>query len=424
MSCATSSLPGAAGQGRPRLQIGDIFRAHGEAYRESHALTEPQRKAMRAIEACRTPVLGGRVDVCDRCGHEELFFHSCRDRHCPTCQSLNQARWIEKRMERLLPVDYYHVVFTIPDTLLNGLAMQNRRLFFDLMFKAASETLLQLGADPRRLGAKLGLTAVLHTWTRDLRFHPHLHCIVTGGGLHPDGDRWVRTREGFLFPVEVLKKLFRGKLVEALTAAYRAGELNLSGPCAALAEPKAFARLRDQLYKTKWVVYAKKPFAGPEQVFRYLGRYTHKVGISNQRLVELTPTEIRFRTRGEATAVLPPGEFIGRFLQHVLPPRFVKIRHYGLMAPSNATTELEVARRVLEAERPGLPMIVAAMAALVLATHPAPPPAQVDDWRTHLQRLSGVDLSRCRACGLGTLTSRALPAPSSGTPRRRWDDTS
>lgn len=415
MGCAGRSPPGTAGTGRPRLTVGDVFRAHGEAYRKSHALSEPQRKAMRAIEICRTPVLGGRVEVCDHCGHQEVFYGSCRNRHCPTCQSLSQARWIENRMERLLPTDYFHVVFTVPDDLLNGIFLRNREPCFDLLFKAGSQTLLKLGADPERLGAQLGATCVLHTWTRDLRFHAHLHCIVTGGGLHPDADRWVRPRsQDFLFPQQVLAKLFRGKLMAELVAANDAGALELPDE---LKAPKAFAQLRDQLYKKKWVAYCKEPFAGPEQVFRYLGRYTHRVGLSNQRLLELTEEAVHFRTRGEGTATLSPEDFIHRFLQHVLPTGFVKIRHYGLMASGNAKTKLEVARRLLEAERPEVPLTIAAMVAVLLATHP-PRPTPLEDWRARLKRLTGIDLSRCPVCAVGTMVSTTPLA------RKPPDDTS
>jgi hypothetical protein len=412
VACAASPAPGTAGPGRPRLTVGDIFRAHGEAYRKSQALSAQQRKAMRAIETCRTPVLGGRVDVCDQCGEAQVVYHSCRNRHCPTCQSLSQARWIEGRMRRLLPTDYFHVVFTVPDDLLNGIILRNRELFFDLLFAAGSRTLLELGADPERLGAQLGITIVLHTWTRDLRFHAHLHCIVTGGGLHPDGDRWLRAREGYLFPVRVLSKLFRGKLLASLSAAHAAGQLDLSGPCADLAEPRAFARLKDQLYKTNWVAYAKKPFAGPEQVFRYLGRYTHRVGLSNQRLVDLTDDGVTFRTRGDATACLPPDQFIGRFLQHVLPRGFVKIRHFGLHAPANATTRLEIARRAIESARSKAPPQAPAV------TEPAAPLPQ-PGWRDLLQRLTGIDLTRCKRCG-GVLHSTPLSLQAARPP----DDTS
>ena len=408
MTCAASPAPGSAGPGRPRLTVGDIFRAHGEAYRKSHALSAQQRKAMRAIETCRTPVLGGRVEVCDRCGFLQAVYHSCRNRHCPNCQSLPQARWIESRLRRLLPTDYFHVVFTVPDELLNGIIRQNRELCFDLLFAAGSQTLLQLGADPKRLGAQLGVTIVLHTWTRDLRLHAHLHCIVTGGGLHRDDDRWIPARQNYLFPVKVLSKLFRGKLLASLAAAYRVGKLSLDGDCQPLRDPKRFARLKDQLYKTDWVSYAKKPFAGPEQVFRYLGRYTHRVGISNQRLLSMNEDGVLFRTRGEATARLKPEVFIRRFLQHVLPPRYVKIRHYGLHAPAHATTRLEVARRLLE--RAEIPT------AGTSADDGAAPGHE--DWRDLLQRLTGIDPTRCPRCG-GILR----PAPLS-FPRKPPDDSS
>jgi hypothetical protein len=286
-----------------------------------------------------------------------------------------------------------------------------------------AETLLELGADPRRLGAQLGATCVLHTWTRDLRFHAHLHCIVTGGGLNADGDRWLRPRsQNFLFPKDVLAKLFSRKLLALLTDAREDGQLAFSGSCAELANPKAFARWKDRLYKTKWVAYCKKPFAGPEQVFQYLGRYTHRVGISNQRLLEFSEQSVRFRTKGEKTATLPPDEFIHRWLQHVLPHGFVKIRHYGLMASSNATTKLEVARRLLEAEHPSLPLAVACYAALLVAALAvAPrPPVPIEDWRARLQRLTGVDSGRCPVCKVGTMI--ASPLPRGG--RKPPDDTS
>ena len=326
-------------------------------------------------------------------------------------------------MQRLLPTDYFHVVFTVPDDLLNGLALRNREVFFDMLFAAGSQTLLQLGADPQRLGAQLGATLVLHTWTRDLKFHAHLHCIVTGGGLSADGKSWVPARQGYLFPVEVLSKLFRGKLVAALVEAYRVGELNLTGSCAELAKPKAFAQLKDKLYKTKWVAYAKEPFVGPAQVFQYLGRYTHRVGLSNHRILDFNADGVQFRTRGEDTATLAPDEFIHRFLQHVLPHGFVKIRHYGLMAPSNATTKLEVARKLLEAEHPELATAVAALAAvLLLANASIASAAPVSDgWRALLERLTGRDVSVCPRCQIGRLTPRPLPSTYLSKPP---DDTS
>lgn len=402
MHCEATARPGESGAGGPHPTVGDVFRAHGEAYRKSCALSEPQRKAMRAIESCRTPVLGGRMDVCAGCGYERTVFHSCRNRHCPTCQALSQARWLEGRMARLLPVGYFHVVFTVPDDLLAAIALRNRELFFDAMFAAGSQTLLELGRDQRRLGAQLGVTAVLHTWTRDLRFHPHLHCIVTGGGLTAEG-RWRASRQDYLFPVRVLSALFRGKLVSALDDAYQKGTLDLDGVAGfkdGAERDIAWRRLRRRLYRTKWVSYAKPPFAGPESVLKYLGRYTHRVGLSNQRLVSVTDDAITFRTRGEDTATLRPQEFIRRFLQHVLPPGFVKLRHSGLLAPGNVNTKLALARRVLEA------------APRSSATAGATPAIQAPPtWQELLLQLTGIDVAKCPSCG-GTLTSRALPRPT------------
>ena len=337
--------------------------------------------------------------MCAGCGDERTVFHSCRNRHCPTCQSLNQARWIEGRMARLLPTDYFHVVFTVPDDLLAGLAMRNRELFFDALFAAGSQTLLELGRSEERLGAQLGLTAVLHTWTRDLRFHPHLHCIVMGGGLSDDGQ-WRSTKRDYLFPVAVLSKLFRGKVVASLSEAYRDGRLDVRGVDRFVGVPDADAawrRLRKKLFATKWVSYAKPPFAGPESVYQYLGRYTHRVGLSDHRLLSATDEAVVFRTRGEQTATLHPHEFLRRFLQHVLPPGFVKLRHYGLLAPGNVNTKLVTAREVLE-RRP-----------MVHAPAPAPARRTIDEstWTELLRRLSGLDVTRCAKCG-GEIYSRPL----------------
>jgi hypothetical protein len=382
------------GQGPPRPTVGGIARAHGEAFKRQHALNEAQRKVLRAVSVCRTPVLGGRVDVCVDCGHQRPVYHSCRNRHCPACQSLVQARWVERRMARLLPTDYFHVVFTVPDELLNSIA-------------AGSQTLLALGEDEKRLGAQLGLTAVLHTWTRDLRFHAHLHCIVTGGGLTRDGTRWRATKQDYLFPVAVLSKLFRGKLVAALNDTYRAGLLNIRGVNGfvdARDEDAAWRRLRKKLYRTKWVSYAKAPFAGPESVYRYLGRYTHRVGLSNHRLVSATDDAVTFRTWGEDTATLHPHEFLRRFLQHVLPHGFVKLRHYGLLAPGNVNTRLVQARAILDA-KPLAPLV---QATTVTATPPAA--EQTVSWRELLLRLTGIDVTRCPKCG-GPMKSQPLESP-------------
>ena len=338
-----------ASRPRPRLEVADIFRHHGAAYRQRHALSREQRATMRAIETCRTPERGGHLDVCDACGYARPAYNSCRNRHCPKCEALREARWIEARMARLLPSPYFHVVFTLPAEL-RPLALRNRRRLFALLFRAASRTLLTLGLDPHRLGARLGVTAVLHTWTRDLQFHPHLHCLVTGGGLAADGTRWLRGRRPHLLPVRVLSRLFRGKFVAALTREYTRGRLDLAGACAALADPRAFVHLKQQLYRHDWVVYAKRPFAGAAQVFRYLGRYTHRVGLSNHRLLAADETGVRFATKHGRAVCLPPDEFIRRFLLHVLPVRFVKSRHFGLFAPGRAAaTHRERARRLLAA---------------------------------------------------------------------------
>jgi len=335
----------AAGTGRLPLEVADIFRAHGEAYRQGHALSAEQRKAMRDIEACRTEALGGHLDVydvCDQCGYTEPSYNSCRNRHCPKCQSVAQHKWIEGRKARILPTHYFHVVFTIPAKL-RAIAFWNAELVYALLFRTASETLLELSRDPHRLGAQPGITAVLHTWTRTLLLHPHLHCIVTGGGLTADGSRWIHAKRKYLFPVKVLSKLFRGKFLDGLVRAQRKGELRLVGRLSA----GTFERLIDALYEQDWVVYAKRAFLGPEHVFEYLGRYTHRVGISNQRLLAMDDRGITFVTRDNQTVTLPPEKFIQRFLLHVLPKGFVKIRHYGLLSSSYAKTRLETARALL-----------------------------------------------------------------------------
>ncbi len=356
-----------------------IARAHGAALRQQQALSREQRQALRALAVCRTPALGGAVDVCTACGHERPAYHSCRNRHCPKCQSLAQARWISQRMTRVLDVDYFHVVFTLPAAL-RPLALAHRRVVFALLLRAALQTLLVLGRDPKRLGAELGLTAVLHTWTRTLEFHPHVHCIVTAGGLAADGRRWVRARQRHLFPVRVLATLFRGKLLAALHQASQRG---------ALPRTESLRRTRAALYTTPWVVYVKRPFGGAARLFQYLGRYTHRVGLSNQRLVAVTPDAVTFRTKDGRTVTVHPHEFLRRWLLHVLPRGFVKIRHAGLFAPRQVATTLPLARQLL-AQRPR-PL-------------PASPP-----WPTLLQRLTGIDLTVCPRCQQPTLTRHPLP---------------
>jgi hypothetical protein len=375
---------------RPRLEVADIVHAHGEAFVRAHVLSPEQHAVLRDIGRCRTPALGGYVDVCAACGYAEVGYHSCRNRHCPKCQSLEQARWVERRMERMLPTHSFHVVFTLPSQL-RALAMRNREVVFDMLFAAAAEALLELGRDPKWLGAELGITSVLHTWTRDLRFHPHIHGIVTGGGLSLDGERWVSTRPDFLRPVRVLGALFRGKLLARLQKAYDGGALRLDGAAASLADRAVFGRLRDKLYRKRWVVYSKPPFGGVDHAVRYLGHYTHRVGISNHRLLAFDERGVTFRTRGDGKATLSPKEFLRRFLQHVLPPRFVKIRHHGLFAASNVSTKLAAARRLLEA-------------AMTTPTDVSRTPR---DFRELLLTLTGIDVRRCPRCG-GMMTRGPL----------------
>lgn len=357
---------------------------------------------MRDIETCRTAVLGGHVDVCSSCHHAEISYNSCRNRHCPKCQSLRQARWVTQRMERVLPTRHFHVVFTVPQEI-RPLALRNRVRFFEILFDAASRTLLELGRDPERLGGIIGITAVLHTWTRKLAFHPHLHCIVTGGALSPDGTRWLgaQSRGRYLFPVAVIKRLFRGKLLAALTRARAQGQLEFDGACADLAAPEAFARLKASLVAKDWVVYCKPPFGGAEHVFKYLGRYTHRVGISNHRLIAVDDHAVTFATKEGGTATLPPSEFIRRFLLHVLPRGFVKIRHFGLLAPGGVRGKLAAARRLL-APAVATPLVVA-------------PPAQEHTWRDLFARVTGIDLNRCRMCKAGTVVRYPLPLTSPPT---------
>lgn len=387
---AGAVAPALAPSGRPRLRVADVFRAHGEAYQQTHAVTAAERAVIRAIVACRTSVLGGHLEVCPQCELERPVYNSCRNRHCPSCQAMKQARWISERQARVLPTHYFHLVFTLPAQL-RPLALRNRRLVFGLLFAAASQTLLELGRDPARLGGTLAATCVLHTWSRDLQFHPHLHCIVSGGGLSADGSHWVSARRRYLFPGQVLGRLFRGKFLAGLTAAYAQGHLDLGGACALLQDRGTFAAVIDDLYSREWLVYAKATFAGPHEVFSYLGRYVHRVGLSDQRLRALDERGVTFATKAGGTATLAPAEFIRRFLLHVLPPGFVKIRHYGLVSPAHARTSLERARALL---------------APVVRSDGATAPRTAADW---VLNLTGVDLTRCPHCGFAPLLRRPLP---------------
>ena len=343
--------------GRSTLEVADIFRDHGAAWRRANAghVSLGQLKVMTAIERCRTAALGGHVARCEACAHTQIAYNSCRNRHCPKCQAAVARDWLAAREAELLPVAYYHVVFTLPAAIAD-IAYQNKRLVYDLLFKASAETLITIAADPKHLGARIGITAVLHTWGSAMTHHPHVHMIVPGGGISPDNAKWVSCRPGFFLPVRVLSKLFRRLMLEKLAAAHAAGNLSFFGALAGLADPDAFDALIAPLRKTKWFVYSKRPFAGPEAVLAYLSRYTHRVAISNSRLIAADETGVTFRwkdyrTPGRdryRTMTLCPGEFIRRFLIHVLPPGFHRIRHYGLFANSARAGNLATARHLLD----------------------------------------------------------------------------
>ncbi len=348
---------------RPSLEVADILRAHGEAFRRAHAghLSLGQLKVMSAIEACRTAEFGGHVARCDDCRHLAVSYNSCRNRHCPKCQGAAARAWLAEREANLLPVPYFHVVFTLPAPLA-AIAFHNKAVVYDLLFKAAAETLQSIAADPRHLGARIGLVAVLHTWGSALTHHPHVHCIVPGGGLSPDGQRWIPCRPGFFLPVRVLSRLFRRLFLEKLAAAHAQGRLDFFGNLAHLAAPEAFAGHLAPLRRAEWVVYAKPPFGGPAAVLAYLARYTHRTAIANSRLVSMDDHAVRFRWKDYRAAdpatgavkletmTLSPDEFLRRFLLHVLPPGFHRIRHYGLLAKGTHAMDLDRLRTLVAAQ--------------------------------------------------------------------------
>ena len=342
-------------------ELGDIFRIHGPAYFKAFgdSLSGGQRKALRDIAACRTAALGGYAKQCDRCDYQAIAYRSCRNRHCPKCQGAARAAWLEQRAAELLPAEYFHVVFTLPQTLA-PVALQNQQIIYGILFRAAAETLLQIAADPKHLGARIGLVAVLHTWGQNLHHHPHLHCIVPGGGIAPGRARWMACRPRFLFPVKVLSRLFRAKFVAYLKSALRSGKLGFHGKLQHLAQRPNFNLWLKRITQHEWVVYAKPPFGGPHQVLKYLARYTHRVAISNRRLLALQDDHVSFRWKdythaGQPTTMtLPATEFIRRFLLHVLPRGFVKIRHFGFLANRGRTANIQLCRTLLEADPPNV----------------------------------------------------------------------
>jgi hypothetical protein len=341
---------------RPALEVADIFRDHGAAWRHANAghVSLDQLKVMSAIERCRTAALGGHVARCEDCAHTVIAYNSCRNRHCPKCQGAAAKQWLAEREAELLPVGYFHVVFTLPAAIAD-IAYQNKAVIYDLLFKAAAETTLAIAADPKHLGASIGITAVLHTWGSALTHHPHLHMIVPGGGLSDDGARWIACRPTFFLPVRVLSRLFRRLFLKMLAVAHEAGRLVFFGDHAALADTRAFTAFLAPLRKPEWVVYAKRPFGGPQAVLAYLSRYTHRVAISNSRLIACDQNRVTFkwkdyRVEGSArykTMTLATHEFIRRFLMHVLPKGLHRIRHYGLFANGNRVANIARARELL-----------------------------------------------------------------------------
>ena len=348
--------------GRSSLEVADIFRTHGPAWRQQQAghLSLGQLKVMSAIEQCRTAALGGHVLRCNTCDHEEISYNSCRNRHCPKCQARAAQRWLEARQADLLPVEYYHVVFTLPEPI-SAIAYTNKTEIYRLLFDVTAETLTTIAADPKHLGAQIGATLVLHTWGSALTHHPHVHGIVPGGGISRNGEHWVACRRGFFLPVRVLSRLFRRRFLEELEKLHHAGRLQFFGEHAGLAEASAFRRWLAPLRSCEWVVYAKRPFAGPEAVLAYLSRYTHRVAISNRRLVAMNDDGVSFRwkdyrAKGQTrhkTMTLAPEEFMRRFLLHVLPSGFHRIRHYGLLANARRRGNLARVRALLDVPPPG-----------------------------------------------------------------------
>ena len=397
---------------RPPLEVVDIFHLHGEEYKNRHPISPEQRKAMADITRCRTAGLGGHVDTCDQdCGFTRISYNSCRNRHCPKCQSLNQAQWLQKRKERLLPTHYFHVVITLPHEL-NPLVLPNKEVLYNLFFQAASQALQKLALGYPRLQAQLGFTAVLHTWDQDLQLHPHLHLMVTGGGLDLSAKRWIPTPHNFLVPVKALSQIVRGKFLDSLQEIFREGKLLFRGKTESRKDETTFHRFTKKLRRQKWVVYSKEPFGGPQQVYTYVSRYTHRGAISNHRLVSCQNGQVTFYARDNShpekprLVTIPAEEFIRRFLLHVLPPGFVKIRPYGLLSPCNAKTKLEKARTlILQMESTGENHQPLAKQQGEKGIHP-------QTWQELLYHLTGIDLKTCPKCKKGILVRRPLTLSS------------
>jgi len=379
------------------VEVADILRTHGDAYQQWHRLSGGQRRVMQDIIACRTAALGGQLAQCDHCGAAVSRYHSCQNRHCPKCQTLAKVRWVEARLRDLLPIPYFHCVFTLPHAL-NPLAQGNPRVLYGLLFQTAAATLQTFGRDPTWLGGALGITMVLHTWSQTLEHHTHVHCVVTGGALAPEGDRWIPTkRRDFLFPVRALSRVFRGKYLTALQGAYAQGHLQFAGSTAPLVDARPFQHFLAPLWQQPWVVSAKPPFASAQHVMSYLGRYTHRVALSNDRLVALRDGQVMFRWRERRHSnrprvmTLAAEEFIRRFLLHVLPAGFMRIRHYGVLGNRCRTPQQATCRRLFA--QPALPVLPRESAATVL------------------RRLTGIDIECCPQCHQGRLVAIATLYP-------------
>jgi Putative transposase/Transposase zinc-binding domain len=387
-------------------EVADIFRQYGPEYKRSHQLPRRQRRVMGAIEDCRTSALGGHKDKCDNCGHIEIFYNSCRNRHCPKCQFLKKEKWIEARAEDILPIRYFHVVFTIPAEL-RPLALSNQEVIYNILFRSVSETLIKLGNDPKHLGARIGFMAILHTWGQNLMNHPHIHCVVPSGGLSPDGSRWISSRKKFFIAVSVMSELFKEKFRAYLKSSYESGELIFPDIISHLRERRAFERLRVNLYHKKWVVYCKPPFNGAQGVLEYLSRYTHRIAISNNRILKIQDGKVSFLWRDYAdndrikTMTVDACEFIRRFLLHVLPDGFVKIRYYGLLANRNRKGNIALCRELLGKNK------------IEAKDKDAP-----ETWQELLLRIAGVDITKCPVCKIGRMVQieRLYPLRCNGPP--------
>jgi hypothetical protein len=378
---------------RPRFELADVFRCYGADYRQKHgaSMSVAQRRVMTAIEVCRTAVLGGHLEQCDHCGHQRNAYNSCANRHCPKCQSLARAKWLEDRHSELLNTQYFHVVFTVPEEI-STIAYHNKRQVYGILFRAAAETLRTIAADPKHLGAQIGFFTVLHTWGSNLLHHPHLHCVVSGGGLSADGSQWIYCRNGFFLSVRVLSRLFRRLFLEQLCNAFDAGNLEFFSSLESLQDPSAFRNYLAPLREVEWVIYAKRPFAGPEQVLDYVGRYTHRVAISNNRLLDIAEGKVSFRYKDyrheaqQKTMTLQAEEFIRRFLLHVLPEGFQRIRYYGFLANRYRQQKLARCRDLLD------------------TSQPEPAASKVNnDYRDRYEELTGSSLWQCPVCHQGRM---------------------